>query len=71
MTAIRNIVVLTGAGISAESGIPTFRIHGAVSYWEYDDGNRVRKRHRVAKESTPINDYSAAVDGKPMLRLLP
>lgn len=67
MRDIRNIAVLTGAGISAESGIPTFRTHGAVSYWEYDDENCVRKGHRVAKESTPVNDYSAAVDGEPML----
>lgn len=50
---IRNIVVLTGAGISAESGIPTFRTHGAVSYWEYDDANGIRKRHRVEDVCTP------------------
>lgn len=47
MRDIRNIVVLTGAGISAESGIPTFRTHGAVSYWEYDDADGVRNKHRV------------------------
>lgn len=36
MTDIRNIVVLTGAGISAESGVPTFR--GPDGLWE---GQRV------------------------------
>jgi len=53
MNTIRNIVVLTGAGISAESGIPTFRTHGAVSYWEYDDPEGVRKKHRVEDVCTP------------------
>jgi len=53
VTDIRNIVVLTGAGISAESGIPTFRTHGAVSYWEYDDADGVRKKHRVEDVCTP------------------
>jgi NAD-dependent deacetylase len=48
-----NIVVLTGAGISAASGIPTFRTHGTVSYWEYDDADGVRKRHRVEDVCTP------------------
>jgi NAD-dependent deacetylase len=50
---IRNIVVLTGAGISAESGIPTFRTNGTVSYWEYDDADGVRKKHRVEDVCTP------------------
>ena len=30
MTGIRNIVVLTGAGISAESGLDTFRGPGGL-----------------------------------------
>jgi NAD-dependent deacetylase len=42
MTAIRNIVVLTGAGISAESGIDTFR--GGGGLWE---------QHRVEDVATP------------------
>lgn len=49
----QNIVILTGAGISAESGIPTFRTHGQVSYWEYTDTDGVPKEHRVEDVCTP------------------
>jgi len=42
MTEIRNIVILTGAGISAESGIATFRSAGGL--WE---------QHRVEDVATP------------------
>jgi NAD-dependent deacetylase len=42
MSDIRNIVVLTGAGISAESGIGTFRDKGGL--WE---------QHRVEDVATP------------------
>jgi len=42
MTDIRNIVILTGAGISAESGIDTFRDAGGL--WE---------QHRVEDVATP------------------
>jgi NAD-dependent deacetylase len=42
MGAIRNIVVLTGAGISAESGIDTFR-----------GGGRLWEQHRVEDVATP------------------
>ena len=42
MSEIRNIVVLTGAGVSAESGIDTFRSAGGL--WE---------RHRVEDVATP------------------
>ncbi len=42
MTEIRSIVILTGAGISAESGIDTFRSAGGL--WE---------QHRVEDVATP------------------
>ncbi|AMG73100.1 NAD-dependent deacylase [Sphingopyxis granuli] len=42
MTPIQNIVVLTGAGVSAESGIDTFRDAGGL--WE---------QHRVEDVATP------------------
>jgi NAD-dependent deacetylase len=42
VTEIRNIVILTGAGISAESGIDTFRSEGGL--WE---------QHRVEDVATP------------------
>ena len=42
VAAIRNIVILTGAGVSAESGIDTFRSEGGL--WE---------QHRVEDVATP------------------
>ena len=42
MRSIRNIVILTGAGVSAESGIDTFRSKGGL--WE---------QHRVEDVATP------------------
>ena len=42
MSNIRNIVILTGAGVSAESGIDTFRSEGGL--WE---------QHRVEDVATP------------------
>ena len=42
MDALRNIVILTGAGVSAESGIDTFRSAGGL--WE---------QHRVEDVATP------------------
>jgi NAD-dependent deacetylase len=51
--AVRNIVALTGAGISAESGVPTFRTHGQVSYWEYHDADGRLNRRAVEEICTP------------------
>lgn len=42
MTGVRNIVILTGAGVSAESGIDTFR-----------DGGGLWEQHRVEDVATP------------------
>ncbi|MDB5725009.1 MAG: NAD-dependent protein deacylase [Novosphingobium sp.] len=42
MQTVRNIVILTGAGVSAESGIDTFRSEGGL--WE---------QHRVEDVATP------------------
>jgi NAD-dependent deacetylase len=50
---IRNIVILTGAGVSAESGVPTFRTHGQVSYWEYHDADGALNRRPVEEICTP------------------
>ena len=46
MKQVRNIVILTGAGVSAESGIDTFRsgTNGGPSLWE---------QHRVEDVATP------------------
>jgi NAD-dependent deacetylase len=47
MNHIRNIVILTGAGISAESGIDTFRSAGGQS------GQGLWEQHRVEDVATP------------------
>jgi NAD-dependent deacetylase len=47
MRQIRNIVILTGAGISAESGIDTFRSEGGQS------GQGLWEQHRVEDVATP------------------
>lgn len=43
------VVVLTGAGISAESGIPTFR--GADGLWEGHRVEEVATPHSISAES--------------------
>jgi NAD-dependent deacetylase len=50
---IQNIVVLTGAGVSAESGIPTFRSISGSTYWEIRDSDGVPKYHRIEDICTP------------------
>ncbi|MDB5663182.1 MAG: NAD-dependent protein deacylase [Sphingomonas bacterium] len=53
MTRPMNIVILTGSGISAESGIPTFRTSGATTFWDYIDSGGVRRSHPVEEVCTP------------------
>jgi NAD-dependent deacetylase len=52
MNSIRNIVVLTGAGVSAESGIDTFRAgaDGGPSLWEQHDVNDVATPEGFARD---------------------
>lgn len=49
MSSIRNIVILTGPGISAESGIDTFRSAGGL--WE---------RHRVEQACRVVHGNQVA-----------
>ncbi len=53
MVSIPNIVVLTGAGLSAESGIPTFRNHGGESWWDVVDADGRPQSYRVDQVCTP------------------
>jgi NAD-dependent deacetylase len=53
MRDTQNIVILTGAGISAESGVPTFRSKSGVSYWDVDENTLVPKSYRVEDVCTP------------------
>jgi NAD-dependent deacetylase len=53
VNGVRNIVILTGAGISAESGILTFRTKGQSTFWDYEDADGVRLSHRVEDVCTP------------------
>lgn len=48
MAEIRNIVILTGAGISAESGIDTFRTAGGL--WERYDPDEVASAAAFARD---------------------
>ena len=50
MLAIRNIVILTGAGVCAESGIDTFRSAGGL--WEL---HRVEQACRVVHGNQVAN----------------
>ena len=73
----RHVAVLTGAGISAESGIPTFRDPGGI--WEEFDPQELanveafldnpelvqgwyRHRRQLAEEATPNAGHRALVD---------
>ncbi len=49
----KSIVILTGAGISAESGVPTFRSKSGVTYWDVYESEFVQKSYRVEDVCTP------------------
>jgi NAD-dependent deacetylase len=53
MRDIQNIVILTGAGVSAESGLPTFRSSNGVTYWDVYESDLVPKSYRVEDVCTP------------------
>ena len=47
LSSSRHLVILTGAGVSAESGVPTFR--GAGGFWRrYQAQDLASPHHRVA-----------------------
>ena len=53
MHAIDNIVVLTGAGLSAESGVPTFRSQAGVTYWDVIDADGRLQSYSIEQVCTP------------------
>jgi NAD-dependent deacetylase len=55
MKLFRNIVVLTGAGISAESGLPTFRDSGGL--WEGVNPEEVASAAAYELDPWHVNDF--------------
>jgi NAD-dependent deacetylase len=55
MAQIRNIVILTGAGISAESGIDTFRTPGGL--WERFDPQEVATAEAFARDPDKLLSF--------------
>lgn len=53
MRDIQNIVILTGAGVSAESGVPTFRSKDGITYWDVFEHDLAPKSYRVENVCTP------------------
>ena len=55
MTGIRNIVILTGAGISAESGLATFR--GPDGLWEGQRVEDICTPQALARDRALVQDF--------------
>ena len=53
--AVRKIVILTGAGVSAESGLGTFRDKGGV--WTKYDLNEVATPEGFARDPVKVHDF--------------
>ena len=51
----KNIVVLSGAGISAESGVPTFR--GAGGYWRTFQAQQLATPESFAKNPSLVWEF--------------
>ncbi len=66
-TDARNVCVLTGAGISAESGVPTFRGGGQAAVWKgmpFDEISSARMVRENLAEVWEWFDYRRGVLGK-------
>lgn len=53
----RNVVVLTGAGVSAESGVPTFRSAGSTTVWKGIDAVDLSSARMVGENLTLVWDW--------------
>ena len=57
MASAKRVVILTGAGVSAESGVPTFR--GAGGFWRtYEVGLIIDESLRLFEGSRLGNSFS-------------
>lgn len=53
----RNVVVLTGAGVSAESGVPTFRGGGGAAVWRGMDATQLSSAQMVGENLSLVWEW--------------
>ena len=53
---MRRLIIISGAGLSAESGIPTFR-SGSTAMWENFSIDEVCNIHTFAKNYYKVHDF--------------